>query len=555
MIQIDAQILRTGAGLHHSEESRSRPLSTMPFQMTEQPLGDVLYLIHRKSWWLLTLTGMIWGSDKFWTEIVSTTLMVLDKSGHLHCYEVFPDPPLTIPSNTVSRPASIKIESDSEVVVNSPISHHGRNQVVCGRMHDHAERETDIELQPVMSFSSLRSAPITTPIISPTSINAGDTLSKTQSNTSHNSTTINASLSNSSPSCSSSHPTYSCSVSSSNSPISFDPLITITLSSFTKMVLCRIFYCLIRLLILGSIILIIMTLIAIIFFVSGNYDHAYIIFYLTMLIQSITTIITTYFMIKRLQQTIPQYCLSVIPQTIPICISFFILTIALEIVTLIRLNIYSFFLGFSNYTLLACLMFILMDIFSSMKLIDELIDRVDYQCELTPIGKKKNRLSLTLTAETPLLEEEIVSLEEYEEIRQEIQQRVQDSWYTNTFTVTVATLNVVNLIIGGFTYLRNTDGVDISEIVIQLSKEIIFLLIIFCYCAELNAKVVCFNEKLGRYLTWHKKELFVWHYACLNPISFELGGYVVTWYRIGLQLLSISISVMLGFVRAFLMGH
>jgi hypothetical protein len=43
--------------------------------------------------------------------------------------------------------------------------------------------------------------------------------------------------------------------------------------------------------------------------------------------------------------------------------------------------------------------------------------------------------------------------------------------------------------------------------------------------------------------------MHIWQYACLNPISFELGGYAVTWKGILLQLLSVAVGVGFGLVR------
>jgi hypothetical protein len=184
-------------------------------------------------------------------------------------------------------------------------------------------------------------------------------------------------------------------------------------------------------------------------------------------------------------------------------------------------------------------MLIIVDIKASTALLETLLNTL-------PLTTDNN---IFLGDSKSIIVSPLISLYEYELIRLEIQKRVQESWYTNTFAVVVAVLNLANLIVGAFTYFTSIVAHRKITIILQMSKEIIFLLIVFCYCAELNAKAIRFNDKLGSYLAWHEKPMHVWHYACLNPISFELGGYAVTWSRIGWQLLSVAIGVGVGLLR------
>jgi hypothetical protein len=149
----------------------------------------------------------------------------------------------------------------------------------------------------------------------------------------------------------------------------------------------------------------------------------------------------------------------------------------------------------------------------------------------------------------------LITIAEYDLIRLEIQQRVRESWYINTLAVTIAALNILNLAIGAFSYLQFLKPIDVAKIVIQLSKEIVFLLIIFVDCATLNAKVDLFLIKLGNYVSWYDKSVSLWLYATLNPICFKLGGYVVTWNRIMLQVASVVIGVVFGVLKKVIVNQ
>jgi hypothetical protein len=483
-------------------EEMSSPSPSIVFhQMTSKPLIEEILAQSKTAFWLLVVTGMVWGSEEMWQKL-GNVIIGIDKNGY-PCIA-------TAVSIAVSSPT---MSSSSSTQLNA--------------MHLNTTCTTsDIETE-TPSLTSTTSTPNTPNTIHPSP--ASETFS------------------------------YSCSL----------------LSYQMKKYLCRCWYILVRIIVTLSVGLILLSIATTSVYVSSsNWSKEIVLFYCSMFIQAITTLITTQLMMTRLQSKAPIYCLSAFHgNIIPLCSIFFVYTITLEALTLFHHDTYAFFIGFSNYTLLACLMFILIDIHSSTQLLDYLIIKLKSATSQHSTNKKTTALDTTTTkweAASPLSLISIdpesnsrnqralsvlpINLQDYEDIRLEIQQRVQESWYINTFAVTVAGLNLANLLIGAFTYLPTFNPYDATEIILQLSKEIVFLFIVFCYCAELNAKAVRFNDQLGNYLAWHQQPMHVWHYACLNPISFELGGYVVTWSRIAIQLASIGVGILLGFARRLLLG-
>jgi hypothetical protein len=422
--------------------------------MTSKPLIDAIFEECRASWWLLVLTGMVWGSEEMW-QTLGDTIIGFDRHGNPRYF------------------------------VNS-----------CATQKQTEKQEHDIELSDLRSTSQPSSS---------------------QSPETSHSTTIR----------------LCCSC---------------TISIQMKKYLCRIWYILVRIIVALSIVLILLSVGLNIKYGKTLFDDGILFFYCTMFIQALATIITSQLMMQRLQKPAPVYCVSAFRgSVVTLCILFFILTIGL-----------------------ACLMFILADIQSSRQLLDQLMNKLEFHItsskqnsvseEISPLMQTQQgpRETFNTATERMMMNTNSswlpITLPEYEEVRSEICKRVQESWYTNTFAVTVAALNLANLVVGAFTYLNKLDPYDSSEIILQLSKEIVFLFIVFCYCAELNAKSVRFNDQLGSYLAWYERPMHVWHYACLNPISFELGGYVVTWSRIAIQLASIGVGILVGFARQFIMG-
>ena len=81
-----------------------------------------------------------------------------------------------------------------------------------------------------------------------------------------------------------------------------------------------------------------------------------------------------------------------------------------------------------------------------------------------------------------------IAYKEYELIRKEILQRVNESWYINTFAVTVAGMIVLMLVVAEFSFMRVFPPLNNVQVAVQLGKEIIFLFIVLCYSAIMNAK-------------------------------------------------------------------
>ena len=425
-------------------------------QMTTKPLVEVLCDECRSSWWLLVLSGMVWGSDEMWKR-TGRTHLILDDNGNIHNFRVIAD-------NASTTGSSSTATSDNPAIVHA--------------------------------------------------------------------------------------------------------IIHLRISSSFKRILCRVWYVVIRLLIaLSMLVIIIYSANRMIFYRGTEYNLQIFFLYLTIFMQAITTLVITGLMTRRVHNFAPLYTINYYPKATPYCFSFFALSIILEIFCLIGdSNPTAFIIAWSNFTLMVCLLFIIVDIQSSSGLVDHLLNKLE-RYESYYKGKSRCGLQNTSNAESfnPLLssigvvpshfDTHMISIDEYELIRKEVLQRVNESWYVNSAAVTVAALNLLNLAIGAFSYLKLFNTWYCIEVVIQLGKEIVFLFIVFCFCASINAKVDVFFTKLGNYTSWHEKPVYLWLYASLNPISFKLGGYVVTWNSILLQILSIVIGVVFGVLKQTIMNQ
>ena len=416
-------------------------------QLTLKPLVEVLFDTSRPSWWLLVLTGMVWGTDDMWRRLRNST-WALSKSGKCQYY-----------------------------------------------------MEGDLPL----------------------------------------------------------------SSATDNPPIVKDSLLKLTITVTFKKYICRTWFILVRLMVIISIIFILFKLFS---RVAGQGNHDYdqfnnqlLMFYVTMLIQAITTLATTRLLDRRLYSFAPQYTISAYQPTIKMCYTFLGLALFMEVLFLVDLQVITFVFGFNNFTLMSCLMFILVDVQSSSGLVDHLLKKLDYfETQINPdIDNATN----------PLLEDGVpnnihsyghdgkleITYKEYELIRKEILQRVNESWYINTFAVTVAGLNVLMLVVAAFSFMRVFPPLTNVQVVVQLGKEIIFLFIVFCYSAAMNAKAETFLKKFGNYVSANNRPMNVWVYATLNPISFKLGGYVATWNSIAVQAASVIAGVVVGFVKTAILSQ
>ncbi len=82
-------------------------------QMTTKPLVEVLCDECRSSWWLLVLSGMVWGSDEMWKR-TGRTHLILDDNGNIHNFRVIAD-------NASTTGSSSTATSDNPAIVHAII--------------------------------------------------------------------------------------------------------------------------------------------------------------------------------------------------------------------------------------------------------------------------------------------------------------------------------------------------------------------------------------------------------------------------------------------------
>jgi hypothetical protein len=415
-------------------------------QQTLKPLVEVLFDSCRSAWWLLVLTGMVWGNDEMWNRLRNSVFSI-DRRGKCHYYV-----------------------------------------------------QGDLPIEDVAHESSL---------------------------------------------------------------------IQITFTVTMKKIVCRGWFLLIRAIVLVSIAFII-------FIIQRGqvqdrlkvYSAELTLFYVAMLVQAITTLVTTRLLNRRLYSFAPQYTIPYYRTALPFCFLLLGIAILQQVIAVIEFEIIVFFVGLSNFTLLTCLMFILVDIQSSDALVEHLTQRlkwfekqlrdktIDQGEEVNPLITRADEEERSIVDSMKGSSSFEISFQEYELIRTEILQRVSESWYINTFAVTVAGLNVLVLCVGVYSFMRVFTPLNNCTVILQLGKEIIFLLIVFCYSATMNSKAQYFIYKLGNYIgSCSNRSMNVWLYASLNPIAFKLGGYVATWKSIALQVLSLAIGVVVGYIKTAILSQ